>query len=43
MNITSNKKTKAARLSIFSNTFLIISKFIVGFLTGSVSILSEAI
>jgi cation diffusion facilitator family transporter len=38
-----NKKVKIARLSIFSNTFLIIIKIIVGFLSGSVSIISEAI
>ena len=37
------KKTRAARLSIYSNSFLIICKFIVGFITGSISILSEAI
>jgi len=37
------RKTDAARLSIYSNSFLIISKFAVGFITGSVSILSEAI
>lgn len=38
-----NKKQKTARLSIFSNSFLIIMKLIVGILTGSVSIISEAI
>ena len=38
-----NKKAKTARLSIFSNTLLIIMKFAVGFISGSVSILSEAI
>jgi cation diffusion facilitator family transporter len=38
-----NSKTKVARLSIASNTFLIIMKFTVGFLSGSVSIISEAI
>ncbi|MEI7661831.1 MAG: cation diffusion facilitator family transporter [Bacteroidota bacterium] len=38
-----NKKVKTARLSIFSNTFLIILKIIVGLLSGSVSIISEAI
>lgn len=37
------EKVKVARLSIFSNTFLIIIKLIVGILTGSVSIISEAI
>ena len=38
-----NKKVRVARLSILSNTFLIVMKFIVGFISGSVSILSEAI
>lgn len=38
-----NKKTKVARLSVFSNTLLIIMKVIVGILSGSVSIISEAI
>ena len=38
-----NRKVKVARLSIFSNTFLIIIKLIVGLLSGSVSIISEAI
>lgn len=38
-----NKKVKTARLSIFSNVFLIIIKLIAGLLSGSVSILSEAI
>jgi cation diffusion facilitator family transporter len=38
-----NKKVKIARLSIFSNTLLIILKFVVGIVSGSVSILSEAI
>lgn len=36
-------KIKTARLSIFSNIFLIIIKFFAGILSGSVSILSEAI
>jgi len=36
-------KVKTARLSIFSNLFLIIIKIIVGILSGSVSIISEAI
>ena len=36
-------KKRAALLSISSNTFLIISKFIIGITTGSVSIISEAI
>jgi cation diffusion facilitator family transporter len=38
-----NKKVKIARLSIFSNTLLIIMKFVVGIISGSVSIMSEAI
>ena len=38
-----SKKTSTAKLSIMSNTLLIIMKLIVGFLTGSVSIISEAI
>ncbi len=36
-------KTRAAFISILSNSFLIILKFIAGFLTGSISILSEAL
>lgn len=39
----SNKKTKVAWLSVFSNTLLIILKVIAGILSGSVSIISEAI
>lgn len=38
-----NQKVKVARLSIASNTLLIIMKLIVGILSGSVSIISEAI
>ena len=38
-----NKKVKVARLSIISNTFLIILKIITGVLSHSVSIISEAI
>ena len=38
-----NSKVKAASVSIFSNTGLIVIKFIVGLLSGSVSIISEAI
>ena len=37
------KKAKAARLSIFSNAFLIIMNLTVGLISGSVSIISEAI
>jgi len=39
----SNKKAKAASLSIISNTFLIIMNLAVGLISGSVSIISEAI
>jgi cation diffusion facilitator family transporter len=38
-----NAKTNIARLSVFSNTVLIIMKLIVGIISGSVSIISEAI
>jgi len=38
-----NPKVKVARLSLLSNTILIIMKLVVGLLTGSVSIISEAI
>jgi len=38
-----NPKTKVARLSIASNTLLIIMKLVVGIISGSVSIISEAI
>lgn len=38
-----NKKVKTARLSIFSNTFLIAIKLLAGIFSGSVSIISEAI
>jgi cation diffusion facilitator family transporter len=38
-----NKKVSVARLSIFSNTLLIVLKIVVGLLSGSVSIISEAI
>jgi cation diffusion facilitator family transporter len=38
-----NLKVKTARLSIFSNVFLVCIKLIAGTLSGSVSILSEAI
>lgn len=38
-----NKKVSVARLSIFSNTTLIVIKVIAGILSGSVSIISEAI
>lgn len=38
-----NAKVSIARLSIFSNTLLIILKLVVGLISGSVSIISEAI
>jgi cation diffusion facilitator family transporter len=38
-----NAKTSIARLSVFSNTLLITMKLIVGIMSGSVSIISEAI
>ena len=38
-----NKKIKIARLSVFSNTLLIAMKLAVGIISGSVSIISEAI
>lgn len=38
-----NQKTNAARLSIFSNTGLIVLKLVVGMISGSVSVISEAI
>lgn len=38
-----SKKIFAAKLSIFSNTFLILIKVFMGIMTGSVSIISEAI
>jgi len=38
-----NPKVKVARLSIASNSFLIIMKLIVGIISGSVSIISETI
>jgi cation diffusion facilitator family transporter len=38
-----NAKIKIARLSVFSNTLLIAMKLIVGIISGSVSIISEAI
>lgn len=41
--MSTSLKTKTARLSVMSNTLLIIMKVVVGILTNSVSILSEAI
>lgn len=40
---TAQIKKRAALLSISSNVILIISKFVVGIITGSVSIISEAV
>jgi cation diffusion facilitator family transporter len=37
------KKVAVARLSVLSNTLLLLGKFVVGLVTGSVSVLSEAI
>ena len=39
-NIALKKKT--ARLSIISNTFLVIAKLVIGLYVGAVSIISEA-
>lgn len=41
--MTNSLKTRTARLSVLSNTMLIILKVAVGIISGSVSILSEAI
>lgn len=38
-----NKKEKTAGISIISNTFLIVSKLLVGLFTNSISIISEAV
>jgi len=43
MENISIKKTRIARLSVFSNSLLIAMKLIVGIISGSVSIISEAI
>ena len=43
MRIETARKVTAARTSIFSNLFLVSLKLIVGFLTLSVSVLSEAV
>ena len=37
-----NSKTSAAGISVFSNSVLVLTKFVVGIFTGSVSIVSEA-
>jgi len=41
--MTTSLKTRTARLSVLSNSLLILLKVVVGIVTGSVSILSEAI
>lgn len=41
--MTTSLKTKTARLSVISNSLLIIIKLVAGIITGSVSIISEAI
>src|SRR5438034_984757 len=38
-----SKKASAARLSVFSNAFLVLFKLLVGLETGAVSVLSEAV
>jgi cation diffusion facilitator family transporter len=38
-----NEKIRTARLSVYSNSFLVVSKLIIGFLSGSVSVISEAV
>ncbi|SFL83074.1 cation diffusion facilitator family transporter [Pelosinus propionicus] len=40
--VDSNVKERTARLSVISNTVLVVLKLIVGFYTGAVSIISEA-
>jgi cation diffusion facilitator family transporter len=40
--VDSNLKERTARLSVISNTVLVVLKLIVGFYTGAVSIISEA-
>ena len=41
--IANQKKMRVARLSILSNTLLVIGKLVVGIMSGSVSVISEAI
>lgn len=43
MPAKTNPKVQVARLSVFSNSFLILLKVIAGIISGSVSIISEAI
>jgi cation diffusion facilitator family transporter len=42
-NTAFNEKTRVALLSVLAAVFLTLSKFIIGFLTGSLGILSEAL
>jgi cation diffusion facilitator family transporter len=37
------EKKKVAKLSVYSNSFLVISKLLIGFITGSISVISEAL
>jgi divalent metal cation (Fe/Co/Zn/Cd) transporter len=37
------QKSRAAAISVASNTFLVLSKVVVGLMIGSVSVISEAI
>ncbi len=43
MVTTNNRASNAARLSIYSNSFIIVFNLIAGILSGSVSIISEAV
>ncbi len=43
MGFFMSKKAKVAALSIFSNTLLVLSKAVVGIITGSISVISESV
>jgi cation diffusion facilitator family transporter len=43
MSDNSDKKIYAAKFSVISNALLVLGKFVTGFVTGSISIISEAI
>lgn len=43
MNDFEKEKKKVAKISVFSNSFLVFSKLLIGIFTGSISIISEAI
>lgn len=43
LNTQSEKKTNIAAISVVSNTLLVLMKMVIGMVTGSVSIISEAI